>query len=220
MSAGSVPALLPPFPPSPPTAAGPGGAGGPSPRRFTVAEYHRLIQAGVLAESERVELLEGWIVQSMSRNTPHDTALDKTEEAIRSVLPGGWRVRSQRAITTGDSEPEPDCAIVSGDLDAYAAKHPTPQDIAFVVEVADTSVWLDRTIKGRIYGRAGVLIYWVVNVRDRQVEVYVDPTGPTEPPEAAGYRSRQDYREADSVPVVIQGQEVARIPVFNLLPRV
>lgn len=218
MSAGTAPALSPPF--SPPPAVATGGADGGQPRRFTVEEYHRLIEAGILGESERVELLEGWIVQSMARNTPHDTALNKTEEAIRATLPRGWRLRSQCAITTADSEPEPDCAIVSGDLDAYAEHHPGPADIGFLVEVADTSLNLDRQSKGPIYGRASIPIYWIVNVPDRQVEVYTEPSGPTDPPEGAGYRSRHDYHEADAVPVVVGGRQVAMIPVANLLPRV
>src|SRR5207244_13321222 len=83
-------------------------------RRFTVDEYHRMIQNGVFADDDRFELLEGWIVAKMSKNPPHEVAVDKSHEAIRSCLPAGWRVRSQSAITTNDSEPEPDLAVVRG----------------------------------------------------------------------------------------------------------
>lgn len=192
----------------------------PEPRRWSVAEYHHLIRAGVLGESERVELLEGWIVLKMSRNTPHDVALSKTQSRVAASLPAGWFVRGQMAVTTGDSEPEPDCAIVAGEPDAYLAAHPGPADTALLVEIADSSVVFDRTRKGAVCGRAGFLVYWIVNVPDRQVEVYTDPTGPTDPPEVAGYRNRQDYHEVDTVPVVIRAQEVTRVHVAGLLPRV
>lgn len=198
----------------------PRGADQPALRPWTVDEYHQMIRAGILKESEPVELLEGCVVQKMSRNTPHDVALDKTEDAIRAVLPAGWRLRSQKAISTDESEPEPDCAIVAGNPDTYLTAHPGPADIAFLVEVSDTSLTLDRTSKARLYGRAGVPVYWVVNVPDRQVEVYTDPTGVTDPPDAAGYGTRQDYPDTASVPVVIRGQVVAQLPVAGLLPRV
>ncbi|HEX3149831.1 MAG TPA: Uma2 family endonuclease [Gemmataceae bacterium] len=197
----------------------PRSADSPTLRHWTRAEYRRMVDIGVLQESERVELLEGWIVQKMPRNTPHDTALDKTEESIRATLPTGWRVRSQRAVLIGESEPEPDCAIVSGGLDAYLANHPKPEDIGFLVEVSDSSLSTDRVIKGRLYGRASISIYWIVNLQERQIEVYAEPTGPTDPADAAGYRVRTDYREGDTVPVVIGGQQVAKIAVASLLPR-
>src|SRR5436305_4096318 len=80
-------------------------------RRFTVDEYHRMIQTGILEEDDSVELLEGWIVLKMPRNPPHDVAIDLAREAIETRLPAGWRVRVQSAITTSDSEPEPDLAV-------------------------------------------------------------------------------------------------------------
>jgi hypothetical protein len=73
---------------------------------------------------------------------------------------------------------------------------------------------------GRVYGQAGLAIYWIVNIADRQVEVYTEPTGPTDPPEAAGYRGKRYYHESESVPVVIAGQTVAEVPVAGLLPRI
>ena len=76
-------------------------------RRFTVDEYHQMIQAGILGEDEPVELLEGWIVIKMPRNPEQDLALEKADIAIRDRLPAGWRIRIQSAITTDDSEPEP-----------------------------------------------------------------------------------------------------------------
>jgi Uma2 family endonuclease len=184
-------------------------------RWFTVAEYHQLIQIGLLTEDDHVELLEGWIVHKMARNPPHDTSLRRTQNQIERLLPIGWDWRMQFAITTPDSEPEPDLAIVRGDVDTYAKRHPGPQDIGTLIEVADSTLSLDRGDKARLYARAGIVIYWIVNLVDRQVEVYTEPTGPTATPQ---YRQRQDYTVADAVPFILDGQQVALIPVQDLLP--
>src|SRR5579862_9140639 len=79
-------------------------------RPFTVDEYHRMIDADVLDEGDAVELLEGWIVPKMPRNPPHDATIGLADDALRIRLPAGWHVRLQSAITTSDSEPEPDLA--------------------------------------------------------------------------------------------------------------
>src|SRR5687768_2163868 len=103
MSVLSRPPLIPPFPV----------------RRFTVDEYHQMIDAGVLGEDDDVELLQGWIVPKMSRKPAHDSVLDNTRELIEGKILPPWRVRSQCAITTPDSEPEPDIALVRGPARRY-----------------------------------------------------------------------------------------------------
>jgi Uma2 family endonuclease len=184
-------------------------------RRFTVDEYHRLIQAGVLTEEDPVELLEGWIVPKMTRNPRHDVALDQSQEVLRAKLPAGWRLRIHSAITTNDSEPEPDVAVVRGPIRNFLSRHPGPQDIGVLIEISDSSLSHDRNDKGRSYARAGIVCYWIINLVDRQVEVYTDPTGPDGTP---CYRRRQDYGVDQEVPLVLDGQEVARIAVRELLP--
>src|SRR5689334_3065062 len=101
-------------------------------RRFTVAEYHQLLASGVLKSGDPYELLEGWIVAKMSRNSPHEATADKSEDAIRAALPSGWHLRGQKAITVSDSEPEPDIAIVIARTDRYVNGHPTPADITLI----------------------------------------------------------------------------------------
>src|SRR5262245_47769905 len=108
-------------------------------RRFTVDEYHRMLESGVLAGGERSELLEGWIVAKMTRKPPHDTTIELVDEALRGQVPAGWRVRTQSAITTLESEPEPDLAVVRGAIRDHAARHPGPGEIALVIEVADST---------------------------------------------------------------------------------
>jgi Uma2 family endonuclease len=184
-------------------------------RKFTVAEYHQMIQSGLLTENDPVELLEGWLVPKMGRNPPHDGCVEATEEAIRSRLPAGWRVRGQSAVTLPDSEPEPDVAVVRGTVRANMGHHPIPAEIALLVEVSDSSLAYDRTDKGRAYARSGIVLYWIVNLVDMQVEVYSDPTGPDANPR---YRQRQDYDRNADVPLVIGGVTVGQVPVRELLP--
>ena len=109
-------------------------------RRFTVDEYHEMIRTGILAEDEPVELLEGWIVIKMARNPPHHLALEKSDVAIRSRLPAGWRVRIQSALTTDDSEPEPDIAVIRGPIPTVVHSHPRPSEVGMLAEVSDTSL--------------------------------------------------------------------------------
>jgi Uma2 family endonuclease len=185
-------------------------------RRFTVDEYHRMIQAGILGEDDAVELLEGWIVPKMSKNPPHDTMISIIMmDVLTPRLPGGWHCRGQSAVTTTDSEVEPDIAVVRGLKRDYLARHPGPADMALVVEVADSSLARDRSEKVRIYARAAVPVYWIINLVDRQVEVYTDPTGPDSGPV---YRTRRDYRPGDMVPFVVDGRELGPIPAQELLP--
>jgi L-ascorbate metabolism protein UlaG (beta-lactamase superfamily) len=185
-------------------------------RRFTVDEYHQMIQIGVLGEDDDVELLEGWIVPKMARTPTHDGVVSMVMmDALTPRLARGWFCRGQSAITTADSEPEPDVAVVRGAPRDYLAHHPGPADMALVIEVADSSLSRDRSHKAWIYATAAVPVYWIINLVDDQVEVYSDPTGPVA---AAGYRSHQDYRAGDSVPFTVDGRELGPIPVRELLP--
>jgi Uma2 family endonuclease len=182
-------------------------------RRFTVAEYHQMIQTGILNEEDHVELLEGWIVPKMARNPPHDSVLDQAQEVIRARLPQGWRLWVQSAITTADSEPEPDLAVVPGPASRYRTRHPEPPEVALVVEVAESTLAHDRLAKGRLYARAGLPLYWIVNLVDTQLEVYTDPTGPDPTPR---YRQRQDLGLSETVMLTLPGQTGAAIPVAEL----
>jgi Uma2 family endonuclease len=184
-------------------------------RRFTVDEYHRMIQAGLLTEDDPVELLEGWLVPKMVRNPAHDTALELAVEMIRPCVPSGWRLRVQSAVTLSHSEPEPDVAVVYGPLRSHANRHPGPGDTGLLVEVADSSLDRDRNEKGRVYAAAGIPVYWIINLVDRQVEVYTAPSGPVAAP---AFGQRQDFRPGDLVPLVTGGQQVGQVAVQDLLP--
>jgi hypothetical protein len=182
---------------------------------FTVEQYHGMIAGGVLTEDDNVELLEGWIVSKPARNPPHDVAVDKAREEIQKLLPEGWRIRVQSAITTSESEPDPDLAVVPGPPDRYLESHPRPAEITLLVEAADSSLANYRGDKLRIYARAGISICWIINLIDARVEVYTGPSGPGPHPV---YRQRQDHAAGDSVPLVMEGKVVGRIPVDRVLP--
>ncbi len=185
-------------------------------RRFTVNEYHRMSETGILGEDEDVELLEGWIVSEMPRNPAHDGMITIImTDLLEPPLPADYHCRGQCSISTIDSEPLPDIAIVRGPKRVFVARHPTPADMAQVVEVADSSLERDRTVKVRIYARDNVPVYWIVNLVDRQVEVYTDPTGPDPAPT---YRTRRIYRPGDLVPFVVDGRELGPISAQELLP--
>jgi Uma2 family endonuclease len=183
--------------------------------RFTVDAYHRLIQTGVFDSDNPIELLDGWLVAKMPKNPPHEFALRRIDKWFSRLLPAGWHTRPQSPITTLDSEPEPDEAVVRGEDSDYRARHPGPKDVAAIVEVSDTTLQKDRKIKGPVYASASIPIYWIVNLQERQVEVYTDPSGPDASP---CYRNRQDYGIDDSVPIVIEGTEVGQVPVKELMP--
>jgi Uma2 family endonuclease len=184
-------------------------------RRFTVEEFLWMVEAGVFARNERFELLEGWIIPTMTRNPPHEVTIVLVQDGLRGPLPPGWHIRTQASTRTPDSVPEPDLAIVRGAARDYLKRHPGPQDTALVVEVADSSLAEDRGIKLRLYARAGYPIYWIVNLIVMMIEVYTDPTGPDATPT---YRTRRDYGVDDVVPLVIDGREVGRIAARDLLP--
>ncbi|HYT95231.1 MAG TPA: Uma2 family endonuclease [Gemmataceae bacterium] len=182
--------------------------------RFTVEQYELMTTAGVFSTFDRTELLEGWIVKKMTQHPPHAVAIEYFQEIVRPLLPDEWRVRDQKPIITGESNPEPDLTIVRGPTSRYATRHPRSADIALVVEVADTTIHEDRSRKGRIYARARIPIYWIVNVTDLQIEVYTHPKGGKSP----AYRERRDYGPKETVPLILAGREVAQIPVQELLP--
>ena len=182
---------------------------------FSVEEYHQMIRAGILDENDNVELIEGYVVNKMSRNPPHDTAIRILSKHLERLLPPGWDYRAQSAITLSDSEPEPDLAVVRGDERTYSNRHPGPADLGLVVEVSDTSLAFDQNDKVRIYARAGIETYWIINLVDRQVEVYTQPTGPTALP---AYARRDDVPLGGSVSLLLDGVVIAALAVRDLLP--
>lgn len=181
-----------------------------------VEQYHAMIRAGILTDDDPIELLEGLLVLKMAKNPRHRVVTGLVRQALEQVITKSWYVDSQEPITTIDSEPEPDGTVVRGNRLDYLDYHPSPADIALVVEVSDATLRRDRGTKKRIYARAGIPVYWIVNLVQNQVEVYTGPVKTTEPPE---YQQRKVYKAGDSLPVLLDGVEIAQIAVDSLLPK-
>ena len=143
-------------------------------RRWTRAEYDKLIDAGFFGPGDKIELLGGQLCVSEPQNSPHARGIWLGQEALHRALPPGWSVLAQLPIALDDeSAPEPDLAVVSGGPRDYT-DHPSRP--ALVVEVADSSLAFDRTHKGSsLYARARLSEYWIVNLADRMLEVYRNP---------------------------------------------
>lgn len=178
-------------------------------RRLSVAQYHTMHDAGILMEGDRVELLDGYLVEKPTRNPPHDVTLQRLTKWLARLGLAGWEVRIQSAVTFQESEPEPDAAVVRGDESTFAHRHPAPADFGLIIEVSDSSLLFDRRVKGKMYAAVAIPVYWIVNLVDRQIEVYTDP-------DASGYRARADYAHSAAVPVALDGQVVTTIPVADL----
>ena len=147
-------------------------------RRWTREEYDRLVAVGVLGEDERVQLVEGEIVEMSPQGAWHATAVRLVEEALRRAFGEGFDVRVQLPLALGpDSEPEPDVAVVRGGPRDYRDRHPTGQDTVLVVEVAESTWRFDRERKAKVYAGAGIEEYWILNLEGRVLEVYRGPEG-------------------------------------------
>jgi Uma2 family endonuclease len=187
------------------------------PYRLTLEQYERMVDEGILGEHERVHLIKGILVAKMTQNDPHCTADDLCDLALRRVIPAGWYIRGAKPIRIAGragrrgSKPEPDRCVVRGTVRDYEEHTPGPADVGLVVEIADTSLAEDRKYAANLYGPARIPVYWIVNLVDRQVEVYTNP-GPR------GYRSTEVFKEGQSVPVAIGGREVGRSAVAGILP--
>ena len=183
-------------------------------RRWTRVEYDKLIENGFLGPGDKIELLGGQLCVSEPQNNPHARAISLGLEAIQRALAPGWHVRVQLPIALDDeSEPEPDLAVVSGGPRDYA-DHPARP--ALVVEVADSSLALDREYKGSLYAKARVPEYWIVNLVDRVLEVYRDPRPETSASYGWAYRSVQSLHAGEHVSLL--AAPTARVPVADLMP--
>ncbi len=181
--------------------------------RLRVEEYEAMVASGTLKERRGIQLINGLLVKKMTQNPPHAIAYTLCGDQIGRFIPPGWHLRSALPIRlpSQSSEPEPDHCIVRGGIRDYLAGHPGPVQIAMVIEVSDSSLAEDRELGARVYGPAGIPVYWIVNLVDRQVEVHSNP-GPS------GYGSRRDHAAGDTIPLAIGGQIVGEIAVVDILP--
>ena len=162
---------------------------------WTVQEYHQMSDLGILDPTERTELIAGQIVIMTAKGTPHVLTLRILATAIENALGD----RSAVFVSTQDpirldnfSEPEPDLALIKGTILDYAQAHPGAEDIYLVIEVADSTLKHDCEVKDKLYARSSIAEYWVIDIKNRQVHIFRDPT-PT------GYSSQLILTESHSV---------------------
>ena len=146
------------------------------PRRFTVEEYHRLAEVGVLHENDRVELLNGVIVDMMPIGPFHGGLVNRLIRMFERLGRDRWVTSAQNPVHIGEhNEPQPDLLILRPRDDFYVAKHPRPEDVFLLIEVSDSTLLIDREDKLPIYAAAGIAEVWIVNLPERVIEVYSSP---------------------------------------------
>jgi Uma2 family endonuclease len=188
-------------------------SGTPPLHRITVDEYERIVRSGALENPGRIELIDGYMVDKMAKSPGHSYSTIEAHQALAGRLPAGWSARMEQPVRIpAYDEPEPDISIVRGATADYRRRVPDPADVALLVEVSDSMLGQDRGLKLVAYARDGIPVYWIVNLVDRQVEVY------TRPVKAGRYRSRKDCKPGQQIPVVIDGQQLPPIAVDDILP--
>ena len=176
---------------------------------MTVDEFDRIADS----LDRRAELAEGILMERPEMSAPHVLLIARLRSRLERTIPQGWHVREEKAIRVPDYNVRlPDVAVVRGHFEDYPTQHPLPTDVALLVEVALTSLGRDQGSKLTLYGSQGVPIYWIVNVKARQVEVYAGPG-------IDGYSACVTYKPGESIPVMIEDVEIGRIAVTEIVPQ-
>ncbi|OGF53023.1 MAG: hypothetical protein A2Z21_08670 [Candidatus Fraserbacteria bacterium RBG_16_55_9] len=162
-------------------------------RRFTVEEYYKMAEAGIFSEDDRVELLDGEIVEMTPIGSSHAACVDRLTRLFGRLIGETASLRVQSPIRLSkSSEPQPDLALLKPRSDFYAQAHPGPEDVFLVVEVAETSAGIDRKVKIPLYAKAGIPEVWLVDLDEERIEVYRNPS-------AKGYGEVQRFRRGRSL---------------------
>jgi Uma2 family endonuclease len=184
------------------------------PKCWRRVEYEKLVDLGAF-ENDPIELIGGQLIVAEPKGSPHATAVGMASDALRLAIPPGWIVRIQDPVALDDeSAPEPDLAVVRGSRADFHHAHPARP--ALIIEVAESSLRFDRTVKGSIYARAGIADYWIVNLVDRVLEVYREPGADLSAPYGWRYTSAERLAPPSSVASI--AVPATPVPVAALLP--
>ena len=194
---------------APPAVPG-GPASLPQPRKFTVAEYYRMGDVGILKPDERVELIEGELIVMPPIGPGHAWDIALSIPLFSRLAGDRFILQIQNPVQLDDgSEPQPDIMLVRPRAEGYGASHPTPADVLLVIEVADSSLEYDRQVKAHLYGRSGVPETWVKNLPEDCIERFTEP-GPD------GYAQHTVHRRGETLtPASLPDMKLA---VSDLLP--
>ena len=184
------------------------------PFRFSAEAFRKMIEADVFAEDDRVELWDGWIITKMAKKVPHANASMYLSFALNRTLPEGWFLTGENPINLGPHQtPLPDHFVLRGIPRDYSGRYPDPAEVGLVVEIAETSLRRDTTIKLAGYAAAGIPTYWIVNLIKNVILVYERPV-----PAEQRYDSMRTYAVGQAVPLRLDGVLIAEIPALDLLP--
>jgi Uma2 family endonuclease len=178
--------------------------------RLSVGQYHDMIRMGIFSEDDRVELIEGQLVKQMPKNPPHSSMMVRLGKLLRPIEARGMWVRCEQPMTLGESEPEPDFAIGTGDDSKFTIDHPTAGEVEMVIEVADTSLDFDRTTKLAMYARAGIASYAIIVIEAKKVELFTGPRAD------GSYDTRVELQSTDVLPVVVKRQVIGEIELSRV----
>lgn len=195
----------------------------PGIERLTVDQFHRMIDLGILREGEPIELIDGILVRKdnsdaggdpMTHGPRHALCVQRVKELDAQIRLHGCHLRQQLPLFLSQNrEPEPDVAIVRGTIEDYQDRHPAAQECLVSIEVADSSLEYDRTVKGPIYAAARIPVYWIVNIPERQIEVYRSPMASEK-----CYAERTDFRRGDTATLEFAPGVSVDVRVDDILP--
>jgi Uma2 family endonuclease len=186
------------------------------PYRLTVQQYLAMIVSGIIPHDAHVELLDGRIVDQMTKFAPHNYTARQLGLILKSLLRDPWLISEEKSVILGRNwRPEPDLTVIRGPNSRYRKVDPNAKDIGIIIEVADSSYAVDRGEKWRAYAAARIPVYWIVNLNKGQIEVYTEPVGRAK---NASYRELATFGIEEEVPVIIDGHEVGKITVKDILP--
>ncbi|MES3629785.1 MAG: Uma2 family endonuclease [Longimonas sp.] len=182
----------------------------PTPLRFTVSDYHRMAEAGVLGTDRRIQLIDGHLFEMSPIGSRHAACVDRLNRLFVRAVDDRAIVRIQSPILLPpDSEPEPDVTLLKPRGDDYASRHPRSEDVLLVVEVADSSLTFDQEVKVPLYARAGIPEVWIVALDADRVYTYQHPSGNE-------YSTRHTYTIEASLPMP-RATEAAPVSVSKIL---
>ncbi|MFK7807955.1 MAG: Uma2 family endonuclease [Saprospiraceae bacterium] len=177
--------------------------------KFTVEEYYKLAEVGIIKDSDHVELIDGQIVTMSPIKSFHAGIVNRIVRLLSEFNGKKILVSPQNPIhLSTHSEPEPDIIIAKFKADDYISEHPTPEDIYCLIEVSDTTLLKDREIKQPLYAKANIPEYWIINLVDKQIEIFRQPKN-------GEYHFRQIISEAGVIRLEALNLELQYGDVFN-----
>lgn len=172
--------------------------------RMTIAKYYKMAETGILDTDKRYELMDGFIYETQPTSPKHATRLKKLERRLEACLGENAIVFTQHPLQlTDESEPQPDILVVKPPIDQYEERHPRPEDVLLVIEIANTTLQSDRSLKLALYAKAGIPEYWIVNLVKSQLEIHRNPDT-----DEARYREVHTLDEGEAARLEHEGCEV------------